>query len=88
VFLGSEQYPFKGVLDMAANRLFARGTNAWTATDHTAYTATHAGADGLLALLPVYADHVRACPYVGLSRPARADLRALQCFPRSRRLGT
>jgi Zn-dependent M16 (insulinase) family peptidase len=58
IFLGSEMYPFKGVLDMAANRLFARGTNAWTATDHTAYTATHAGADGLLALLPVYADHV------------------------------
>ena len=58
VFLGSEKYPYKGVLDMAANRLFARGTNAWTATDHTAYTATHAGAEGLLALLPVYADHV------------------------------
>jgi Zn-dependent M16 (insulinase) family peptidase len=58
IFLGSEAYPYKGVLDMAANRLFARGTNAWTATDHTAYTATHAGAEGLLALLPVYADHV------------------------------
>jgi len=58
IFLGSEQYPFKGVLDTAANRLFARGTNAWTATDHTAYTACHAGADGLLTLLPVYADHV------------------------------
>jgi len=58
VFLGSEKFPYKGVLDMAANRLFARGTNAWTATDHTAYTATHAGAEGLLSLLPVYADHV------------------------------
>lgn len=58
VFLGSETYPYKGVLDTAANRLFARGTNAWTAVDHTAYTATHAGAEGLLALLPVYADHV------------------------------
>lgn len=58
VFLGSRTFPFKGVLDMAANRLFARGTNAWTATDHTAYTASHAGADGLLALLPCFADHV------------------------------
>ena len=50
--------PFPGVLDTAANRLYARGTNAWTATDHTCYTASHAGADGLLALLPLYADHV------------------------------
>jgi Zn-dependent M16 (insulinase) family peptidase len=58
IFLGSKQYPYKGVLDTAANRLYARGTNAWTAVDHTAYTASHAGADGLLALLPVYADHV------------------------------
>ena len=58
VFLGSKQFPYKGVLDTAANRLYARGTNAWTAVDHTAYTCSHAGADGLLALLPVYADHV------------------------------
>ena len=29
IFLGSEDFPFKGVLDTAANRLFARGTNAW-----------------------------------------------------------
>ncbi len=46
VFLGSEQFPFKGVLDNLANRAFAAGTNAWTDTDHTAYTITTAGKDG------------------------------------------
>lgn len=40
----------QGVLDMAANRLFARGTNAWTAVDSTVYTTSHAGGDGLLAV--------------------------------------
>jgi len=58
VFLGSEQYPYKGVLDSLANRAFAQGTNAWTANDHTAYTLTTAGVDGFLRMLPVYLDHV------------------------------
>jgi Zn-dependent M16 (insulinase) family peptidase len=30
IFLGSEKYPFKGVLDLVANRCLASGTNAWT----------------------------------------------------------
>ena len=30
VFLGSEKYPYKGVLDLTANRCLASGTNAWT----------------------------------------------------------
>lgn len=58
VFLGSDKYPYKGVLDTLANRAFAQGTNAWTANDHTAYTLTTAGADGFLRMLPVYLDHV------------------------------
>lgn len=33
IFLGSEEYPYKGVLDSLANRAFAQGTNAWTAND-------------------------------------------------------
>ncbi|SPO40740.1 related to Zn2+-dependent endopeptidase, insulinase superfamily [Pseudozyma flocculosa] len=57
IFLGSEQYPYKGVLDTLANRAFASGTNAWTANDHTAYTLTTAGSDGFLRMLPVYLDH-------------------------------
>lgn len=28
------------MLDSLANRCFAQGTNAWTDTDHTAYTLT------------------------------------------------
>ena len=58
VFLGSEDYPYKGVLDKLANRCLARGTNAWTDVDHTAYTVTTAGTQGLLNLLPIYVDHM------------------------------
>ncbi|KAF8337466.1 Metalloenzyme, LuxS/M16 peptidase-like protein [Cantharellus anzutake] len=58
VFLGSEKYPYKGVLDNLANRAFAAGTNAWTDTDHTAYTIETAGEQGFLQLLPVFVDHI------------------------------
>lgn len=58
IFLGSEQYPYKGVLDSLANRCLARGTNAWTDVDHTCYTVEVAGSEGFLNLLPVYLDHV------------------------------
>lgn len=37
VFTGSEDYPYKGILDHVANRCFAQGTNAWTDVDHTWY---------------------------------------------------
>lgn len=58
IFLGSDQYPYKGILDKLANRSLADGTNAWTATDHTAYTLTTAGEEGALNLLPIFADHI------------------------------
>ncbi|EDV28100.1 uncharacterized protein TRIADDRAFT_21141 [Trichoplax adhaerens] len=58
VFMGSKTYPYKGVLDLIANRCFAQGTNAWTDTDHTCYTVTTAGSEGFLNLLNVYLDHV------------------------------
>ncbi|KAG2182382.1 hypothetical protein INT43_007312 [Umbelopsis isabellina] len=58
VFLGSEKYPFKGVLDSLANRALAQGTNAWTDVDHTCYTITTAGSEGFLNILPVYIDHI------------------------------
>ncbi|KAI7904653.1 Metalloenzyme, LuxS/M16 peptidase-like protein [Cokeromyces recurvatus] len=58
VFLGSEQYPYKGVLDSLANRAIAQGTNAWTDVDHTCYTITTAGSKGFLNLLPIYVDHI------------------------------
>ena len=56
--MGSEKYPYKGIIDHFANRGFSNGTNAWTADDHTAYTASTAGAQGFLQLLPIYVDHI------------------------------
>lgn len=41
-----------------ANRSLAQGTNAWTATDHTCYTITTAGEEGMFQILPVYLDHI------------------------------
>ncbi|KAF9569657.1 hypothetical protein CPC08DRAFT_731821 [Agrocybe pediades] len=58
VFMGSEKYPYKGILDLLANRGFSNGTNAWTDTDHTAYTVSTAGEQGFLQLLPIYVDHI------------------------------
>ncbi|EAU93061.2 cytoplasmic protein [Coprinopsis cinerea okayama7 len=58
VFMGSEKYPYKGILDLFANRGFSNGTNAWTDTDHTAYTVSTAGEQGFLQLLPIYLDHI------------------------------
>lgn len=48
----------RGYLDTLAARCLSSGTNAWTATDHTAYTVTTAGADGAVAVLPVLLSHV------------------------------
>ncbi|OCH95812.1 hypothetical protein OBBRIDRAFT_788022 [Obba rivulosa] len=58
VFMGSEKYPYKGIIDHFANRGFSNGTNAWTDTDHTAYTVSTAGEQGFLQLLPIYVDHI------------------------------
>jgi len=58
IFLGSEKYPYKGILDQLANRCLAQGTNAWTDVDHTCYTLTTAGSEGFNRLLPVYMDHI------------------------------
>ncbi|KZV77044.1 hypothetical protein PENSPDRAFT_645781 [Peniophora sp. CONT] len=58
VFMGSEKFPYKGIIDHLANRGFSNGTNAWTDTDHTAYTVSTAGAQGFLQILPIYVDHV------------------------------
>jgi Zn-dependent M16 (insulinase) family peptidase len=56
--MGSEKYPYKGIIDHLANRGFSNGTNAWTDTDHTAYTASTAGEQGFLQLLPIFVDHI------------------------------
>lgn len=42
IFLGSEDYPFKGVLDLLANRCLASGTNAWTGNINVlSFSITH-----------------------------------------------
>ena len=66
VFIGSEDYPYKGILDNIANRCFAQGTNAWTDVDHTWYvlcplisisfTLEVAGIEGFMRILPIYLD--------------------------------
>ncbi|KAF7269964.1 hypothetical protein GWI33_017052 [Rhynchophorus ferrugineus] len=58
IFLGSENYPYKGVLDLLANRCLASGTNAWTDIDHTCYTMETAGAEGFLSLMPIFLEHI------------------------------
>ncbi|KAL9587376.1 MAG: hypothetical protein Q9212_000303 [Teloschistes hypoglaucus] len=56
-FMGSKSYRYKGVLDKLATRAYSN-TNAWTATDHTAYTLDTAGWEGFAQILPVYLEHV------------------------------
>ena len=58
-FMGSKTYKYKGFLDKLATRAYS-GTNAWTATDHTAYTLEAAGWAGFAQMLPVYLEHIIA----------------------------
>ncbi|KKA21339.1 hypothetical protein T310_4643 [Rasamsonia emersonii CBS 393.64] len=58
-FMGSRNYRYKGFLDKLATRSYSN-TNAWTATDHTAYTLDTAGWEGFSQILPVYLEHVIA----------------------------
>ncbi|KLO20262.1 hypothetical protein SCHPADRAFT_817077 [Schizopora paradoxa] len=58
VFMGSQKYPYKGIIDRFANRGFSNGTNAWTSQDHTCYTVSTAGSQGFLQILPIYVDHI------------------------------
>lgn len=57
VFMGSKSYHYKGLLDKLASRAYGT-TNAWTATDHTAYTLETAGWEGFAQILPVYLEHL------------------------------
>ncbi|UKZ72749.1 hypothetical protein TrVFT333_000384 [Trichoderma virens FT-333] len=57
IFMGSKNYQWKGLLDKLSSRAYS-STNAWTATDHTAYTLETAGWDGFAQILPVYLEHV------------------------------
>lgn len=56
-FMGSKSYRYKGLLDKLATRAYST-TNAWTATDQTAYTLDTAGWEGFAQILPVYLEHL------------------------------
>jgi len=56
-FMGSRSYHYKGFLDKLATRQYSM-TNAWTATDQTAYTLDTAGWAAFANMLPVYLDHL------------------------------
>ncbi|KAJ5666085.1 uncharacterized protein N7477_008533 [Penicillium maclennaniae] len=58
-FMGSRNFRYKGFLDKLATRVYSN-TNAWTATDHTAYTLDTAGWEGFARILPIYLEHVIA----------------------------
>lgn len=58
IFLGSESYPYPGVLDLMANKIYASGTNAWTEVDNTTYTLSTLEKHGFLQMLPIYLDHI------------------------------
>jgi Zn-dependent M16 (insulinase) family peptidase len=58
-FMGSRSFRYKGFLDKLATRAYSH-TNAWTATDHTAYILDAAGWAGFSQVLPVYLEHVIA----------------------------
>ena len=83
--MGSEKYPYKGIIDHLANRGYSNGTNAWTDTDHTAYTVSTAGEQGFLQILPIYVDHIL---YPTLTKagfvtevPVLAPQLAVKCLP-------
>ncbi|KAI8846424.1 hypothetical protein BC829DRAFT_445338 [Chytridium lagenaria] len=49
---GSEEYKERGFLDTLATRCLSSGSNAYTAEDHTAYTITTAGGEGMMEVMP------------------------------------
>lgn len=56
-FMGSQQFPYKGLLDQLANKIYGT-TNAWTDTDQTVYTLAKAGDAQFAKFMAVYLDHV------------------------------
>ena len=58
-YMGSKSYKYKGFLDKLGTRAYSN-INAWTATDHTAYTLESAGWAGFAQILPVYLEHLIA----------------------------
>lgn len=58
IFLGCERTPYKGVLQVLANRSYATSTESECDQDHTSYSLKTVGIDGFLNLLPIYLEHL------------------------------
>ncbi|KAF3481641.1 cytoplasm protein [Arthroderma uncinatum] len=58
-FMGSRNYQYPTFLRKLSERAYS-GINAWTSTDHTAYTLDTAGWESFALVLPVYLEHVIA----------------------------
>lgn len=54
---GSENYPYKGFLDLVAKKHSA-WKNSWTGDDHVFYSIECVGAESFLSVLPIYMDHI------------------------------
>ncbi|GAA5862487.1 hypothetical protein JCM1840_004199 [Sporobolomyces johnsonii] len=57
-FTASKHYPYSGILDAITNRMLSEGANADTDLDNTTYTFESASEEGILAVTPVYLDHI------------------------------
>lgn len=58
IFNGSKLYPCNDYLNQTIQRFVNNGTNAWTATDHTCYTAETIQQIGLQTIIPVFLNHI------------------------------
>eukprot|EP01028_Stygiella_incarcerata_P003956 TRINITY_DN1828_c0_g1_i1.p1 TRINITY_DN1828_c0_g1~~TRINITY_DN1828_c0_g1_i1.p1 ORF type:complete len:1031 (+),score=259.00 TRINITY_DN1828_c0_g1_i1:77-3169(+) len=58
VFMGSREYPQRGLLDALATQCLSDGTNAFTNDDYTAYTFSSVGWKGIEELIPVFLSHI------------------------------
>ncbi len=58
IFLGSDLYPFKGVLDTSPTALSPAAPTLGPPTTTPLTRSPTAGSDGFLRMLPVYLDHV------------------------------
>ena len=56
-FMGSRSYRYAGLLEKISSRAYSE-SNAWTATDHTAYELHSAGWAAFSQILPVYLEHI------------------------------
>lgn len=58
IFNGSKLYPCNDYLNQTIQRFVNNGINAWTATDHTCYTAETIQQIGLQTIIPVFLNHI------------------------------